>query len=175
MSTLRARWWFGLSLLVALASSAQASVPVREGSTAPGFRLPLLSPATGQQISLQAQRGKLVYVDFWASWCAPCRVSFPVLEKLRGEFRHRGFEVIAISVDEEANDAREFLRRFPVSYPVAHDPAGDTPARYGPLGMPTGYLVDPQGNVIAVHQGFRSSDEQLLRAMITRALERAGV
>ena len=174
MNRLHASRLFVLCLLLALASTAQAAPPVRAGDPAPDFALPMLSPEDGQTLSLQALRGSLVYVDFWASWCPPCRISFPILDRLRAEFRERGFEVVAISVDEEAEDARHFLRRFPVAYPVVHDPAGETPAHYGPLGMPTGYLIDARGVVIAVHQGFRQADEQLLRAMIVRALEQAG-
>ena len=99
------------------------SAPVSVGQQAPAIDLPLL-PAGPENIQLADLRGKVVYVDFWASWCGPCRVSFPLLEKIRTELGPRGFEVLAVNVDEFEEDARKFLLELPVSYPVAYDPQG---------------------------------------------------
>jgi len=121
-------------------------------------------------MSLESLRGKVVYLDFWASWCGPCRVSFPQLEQLRHELGPDGFEVLAINVDEEEADARQFLADVPVSYPVVRDGEGITPQTYGILGMPTGYLIDRQGVVREIHQGFRKSDGDKLRTAIIALL-----
>ena len=147
-----------------------AAGAVAVGDSAPPVALPLLaasSPATG---SLAALRGKVVYLDFWASWCGPCRLSFPQLEQLRQELGPRGFEVLAVNVDEVEPDALRFLEQLPVSYPVVRDGSGATPAAYGILGMPTGYLIDRDGVVRLVHQGYRKSDGEVLRASILELL-----
>lgn len=141
------------------------------GETAPEFSLPRLGDGEGQNMALADFRGTVVYVDFWASWCGPCRLSFPQLEALRQELGPRGFEVLAVNVDEFKPDALLFLEQIPVSYPVVRDATGDTPATYGVLGMPTGYLIDRQGIVRKVHQGFRKSDGDKLRSEIVEILE----
>jgi len=143
---------------------------VQPGQAAPSVDLPVLSAADPDRASLSELRGKVVYLDFWASWCGPCRISFPQLEALRDELGARGFEVLAVSVDESEADARAFLAELPVSYPVVLDNEGSTPARYGILGMPTGYLIDRAGVVRLVHQGFRRSDGERLRAAIIELL-----
>jgi len=141
---------------------------VAVGQAAPAVSLPALSGAG--EMSLESLRGKVVYLDFWASWCGPCRVSFPQLEQLRHELGPDGFEVLAINVDEEEADARQFLADVPVSYPVVRDGEGITPQTYGILGMPTGYLIDRQGVVREIHQGFRKSDGDKLRTAIIALL-----
>ena len=154
------------AVLLCLPWTAGAAVNV--GDEAPEVTLPSLS--SDGQLSLSSLRGKVVYVDFWASWCGPCRVSFPVLETLREEFAGQGFEVFAISVDEDAQEARRFLDEVPVSYPVVLDDTGATPAAWAPPGMPTAYLVDRNGVVRAVKAGFKKSDGDKLRAAIEQLL-----
>jgi len=155
-------------LLAVVAVPAAAGVQV--GQPAPGIALPMLSGGGPGELSLESLRGKVVYLDFWASWCGPCRVSFPQLEQLRQELGPRGFEVLAINVDEFERDALGFLEEIPVSYPVVRDGTGVTPAAYGILGMPTGYLIDRSGTVRLVHQGYRKSDGAALRASIIELL-----
>jgi len=154
--------------LTLCALPAAAAVAVGDG--APAISLPLLSSGDASTGSLAALRGKVVYLDFWASWCGPCRVSFPQLEQLRQELGPSGFEVLAVNVDEVESDALRFLEEIPVSYPVVHDDSGATPAAYGILGMPTGYLIDRDGVVRLVHQGYRRSDGEALRASIIELL-----
>jgi len=138
------------------------------GQPAPEVQLPQLPG--GNEVSLSSLRGKVVYLDFWASWCGPCRVSFPQLEQLRNELGPRGFEVYAINVDEVEADANQFLADVPVSYVVVRDAGGTTPEAYGILGMPTGFLIDRKGVVRHVHQGFKKTDGALLRAEIVELL-----
>ncbi len=154
------------SLILALFSSSAFAVSI--GDKAPDFNIPRLE--TKGMISLKQYRGKVVYVDFWASWCGPCRQSLPALNKIRKEFRSKGFEVIAINLDEERDDAMEFLKEFPVAYPTARDTSGKVPEAYGLVGMPTAYLVDRKGNIQMVHEGFKKTDGAPLKAKIKKLL-----
>ncbi len=138
------------------------------GQPAPELVLPALPG--GESVSLESLRGNVVYVDFWASWCGPCRVSFPQLEAIRQELGERGFEVLAVNVDEDADDALEFLAESPVTYPIVRDGNGVTPQAFGVLGMPTGYLLDRAGVVRHIHQGYKKSDGEKLRAAVLELL-----
>ena len=160
--------WAVMCLLGLFTLPVAAGVQV--GESAPQISLPLLTDDTGEVLSLDSLRGKVVYLDFWASWCGPCRLSFPQLEALRQELGPRGFEVLAVNVDEFAPDALRFLEDMSVSYPVVRDGAGETPALYGILGMPTGFLIDRAGTVRLIHQGYRKSDGAALREEIIALL-----
>jgi peroxiredoxin len=167
MPMLGIRWVTWLACCLPLWAYAAG---VEEGQTAPGIALPGL---TGDERTyrLEDLRGTVVYVDFWASWCVPCRVSFPVLDALRAELGPRGFEVLAVSVDASRTDALGFLEEIPVRYPVLHDPESRTLEAYGVIGMPTGFLVDREGTVRAVHEGFRKGDADKLRAEVLTLLD----
>jgi thiol-disulfide isomerase/thioredoxin len=160
--------WVLLCLLCLVALPATAAVQV--GQVAPPVSLPLLATDNPGMLSLQSLQGKVVYLDFWASWCGPCRVSFPQLEELRQEFGPQGFEVLAVNVDEFEPDALRFLEEVSVTYPVVRDGAGATPATFGILGMPTGYLIDRAGTIRLIHQGYRKSDGAALRIEIMELL-----
>lgn len=159
--------WMVLTLAILPALSEAA--PVQEGETAPAFALPSLTES-GRTIELASLRGKVVYVDFWASWCGPCRISFPMIDDIREELGERGFEVVAVNVDEYEEDALGFLEELPVSYLVVRDASGSTPEAYGILGMPTGFLIDRDGTIRKVHQGFRKSDGAKLRNEVLELL-----
>lgn len=165
---MRGQWCLLFAVLGLLALPARAAVEA--GQPAPALQLPLLAQEAAGELSLRSLRGKVVYLDFWASWCGPCRVSFPQLEQLRAELGPQGFEVLAVNVDERKADALRFLQEIPVSYPVVRDGSGAAPAAWGILGMPTGYLIDREGMVRLVHQGYRKSDGERLRAEIVELL-----
>ena len=137
---------------------------------APGFELPVLGGETTK--SLSASRGKVRYIDFWASWCPPCRVSVPEIVALQRDLGGSRFEVIAINVDERLDDALRFLERYPMNYDVLSDPRGATAAAWALPGMPTSFVVDPDGRVTLVHVGFRPGDMEDIRAHIVELLER---
>lgn len=121
------------------------------GQPAPAFVLPT---AKGETVALDKFRGKVVYVDFWASWCAPCRRSFPWMNEMQQKYGPRGFTVVAINVDKKRSDAERFLVQHPANFTIVYDDAGVTPAAYGVKGMPSSYLVDQRGNVTFVERGF---------------------
>mgnify|MGYP000844139370 FL=1 len=138
------------------------------GEPAPAFELSSIPNQTPME--LQDFSGKVRYVDFWASWCAPCRVSFPELIKLRAEMDSENFEIIAISVDEKTEDATRFLRRFDPKYPVLHDPDGKVAELYDIPAMPTSFVIDRDGQITMIHTGFRDGDIEEIRAHISTLL-----
>jgi cytochrome c biogenesis protein CcmG/thiol:disulfide interchange protein DsbE len=131
-------------------------------------------PALGHedltQLDLTAYRGKVVYLDFWASWCAPCRRSFPWLDGLQRQHGPEGFVVIAVNVDTDRALASGFLAEVPVGFKVAYDPQGRLAAEWRLLGMPSSFLIDRTGKVRASHQGFRKGDEAARAAEIVALL-----
>lgn len=157
-------------VMIALAScwfSATASA-VEVGQAAPQFTLPTLQ--TEQATTLQQFAGKVVYLDFWASWCAPCRTSFPLLNKLHEKLKAQGFMVLAVNLDEDKANAEKFLKEIPVSFSVLRDADGSWSDKYGVESMPTSYIIDKQGVVQNIHRGFASDDIKELEAKITALL-----
>jgi len=157
-----------LGFTVALSAGVAADSPP-ESMAAPGFSLPVIANGEGE-LQLDALRGSVVYLDFWASWCGPCRLSLPALDTLYRDLAPQGLVVAAISVDVVEEDALDFLERYPVSYPVAMDKTGAVPRSFSVNGMPSGYLIDRKGEVRAVHVGFKRGDELALRAEIETLL-----
>lgn len=155
---------------IIVVTSRAHSAPFASGQPAPAVDLPRL-PTDGTRISLASLRGKVVYLDFWASWCGPCRLSLPEMNTLRQELVAQGFEVLAVNVDEVEEDALLFLEEIPVSYPVIWDPTGNTSQIFGILGMPTAFLIDRSGMVREVHQGFRKGDTDKIRTQVLRLLK----
>ncbi len=139
---------------------------VEKGQKAPAFSL----DGTGGQVSLQSQAGKVVYVDFWASWCGPCRQSFPWLNDMQKKYGAQGFSVIGINVDKKREEADKFLVETPAQFPLAFDPSGKTPKEWKVMGMPSSYLVGRDGTITLLHTGFRDQDRAELEASIKKAL-----
>jgi peroxiredoxin len=151
------------ALLVLCSSPAQALEP---GDRAPAFSARALEGDAS--ISLSQYRGKVVYLDFWASWCAPCAAALPALDALRKEFPQDQFRVLAVNVDSDPKLARQFLERRPVGYPSAADPEGTLPAQFEVETMPTSFLIDRQGVIRHVHRGFVRDDVDDLRRRIQK-------
>jgi len=102
-------------------------------------------------------RGKLVLVDFWASWCAPCRHSFPWLNEMQAKYADRGLVIIGVNVDRERDDAEHFLHEVPAHFRIVYDPSGALAAGYDVPGMPTSFLFGPDGKLIDKHIGFQQA------------------
>lgn len=126
-------------------------------------------PTEAGELRLDELRGKVVYLDFWASWCTPCRQSFPWMNALQERFAGQGLEVVAVNLDKDADLVARFLDRYPAEFTVAYDPAGNSAASFEVKGMPSSYLIDRQGRVRMSHVGFRDDDRAELEARI-RAL-----
>jgi cytochrome c biogenesis protein CcmG/thiol:disulfide interchange protein DsbE len=128
------------------------------------------SSASAADLDLSAYRGKVVYVDFWASWCAPCRQSFPWLDNLVRDFGSQNLVVIGVNVDKDRDRAMRFLNETPANFPILYDPKGELATTYKVAGMPSGILIDRNGHVRFQHAGFtekqRGFYEEQLRTLL---------
>lgn len=158
-------------LTIALAGVASDALALDAGDPAPAFTLPELDGKG--QLDLERYRGKVVWLDFWASWCPPCLSSLPELEKLRKQMPAKDFQIVAINVDKDPKKAKKFLDRHPVGYPSASDPDGTLPEMFGLETMPTSYLIDRDGTIKLVHEGYRSGDIKTIRREVRSLVEGA--
>lgn len=113
---------------------------------------------------------KVVWVDFWASWCSPCRRSFPWMNAMHEKYGARGLQIIAVNVDKEKRLAEEFLAETPARFKLHYDPAGQLAEQFGVQAMPSSFLLDSRGNVIARHFGFKLANTGEYEQTILRAL-----
>lgn len=131
--------------------------PAEVGEAAPDFTLPSLD-GTGP-ISLADYRGRPMLVNFWASWCSPCRKEFPLLEAARAKYAKRGLEVIGVSYRDIPADGRAFARTRDATWPLARDPGGDLAAAYGVRAIPQTFFIAPDGTITSRVFGITSADD----------------
>jgi len=136
---------------------------------APDFKL----DGQQKQIQLSDYHGKIVYLDFWASWCQPCRKSFTWMNKMQSLYGKEGFKVIAINLDESRANADKFLKRIPADFDVAFDPHGNTAETYKVKAMPSSYIIDKQGKLVHANLRFRGNDEDKLEEKIRNLLRQS--
>lgn len=154
-------------LLLTLAPIAHAAAPAR-GAVAPSFTLPT---ATGS-VSLDSLQRNVVLVDFWASWCVPCKSSFPWMTAMHQRYGPKGLAIVAINVDKSRKSAQEFLEKHPAPFIVAYDPDGKTAKAYHVWGMPTSYLVGHDRAILFSRSGFDPKHAKDVEAMIAQACAR---
>ena len=148
---------------IAVAALVSPASATDVGQPAPAFTLP---SAKGDPVALDKLRGKVVYVDFWASWCGPCRRSFPWMNDMQQKYGSKGFVVVGINVDKKRADADKFLAQNAANFTIAFDEAGTTPAAYAVKGMPSSYLIDAKGHVTYVERGFQDEHKAALEQRI---------
>ena len=153
------RWAVLLSLAVWV-------LPV-QAETAPDWQLPGLD---GGSLGLGELRGQIVLLDFWASWCVPCRLSLPALRQLQKDYAQQPVRIVTISVDEDRTAARDFLQRYGQGLTALHDPDGQVAEAYDLLGMPSSFIIGPQGQIQWQHAGYRKGDEDAWRDQIEHLL-----
>ena len=141
--------------------------PLLFAAEAPAFQL----PTNAESVSLEKLRGKVVYLDFWASWCSPCRKSFPWMNEIQSKYKNKGLVVVAVNLDKSKDKADEFLNDFETNFTVAFDPEGKTAEDYKVMGMPSSYLIDRNGQLHMSHIGFRESDTDELETKIRDLLK----
>jgi cytochrome c biogenesis protein CcmG/thiol:disulfide interchange protein DsbE len=149
--------------LTTITSVSLAAVP----KSAPNVTL---QGPDGATVQLAAYKGKVVLIDFWASWCPPCKVSFPALDSLYRDYQSRGVEVLAVNLDERRRDADAFLGDHPHHLTVLFDPKGASPVAFGVKGMPSSFLIDRAGNIRFTHMGYSGDVAGTYRQEITQLL-----
>jgi DsbE subfamily thiol:disulfide oxidoreductase len=120
--------------------------PMKDRPTAPDFTL---ATPDGRKMSLKDYRGKVVFLNFWATWCPSCRTEMPDMDKLYREFKGKGLEIVAVNVKDKRDDAMGFVKNMKLTYPIMMDPEGEIGLLYGAWGMPATYLIDRKGVVQA--------------------------
>src|SRR5262249_28891486 len=142
--------------------------PLTRGEAAPACSVRLLDG--DRTVRIADYRGQVVYLDFWASWCGPCRESFPFMNELQRELAGKGLQILAVSVDKTADEARGFLARYPAQFATALDSPATCPAAFRLEGMPSSFVIGRDGTVRAVHVGFRRGDRAEIRRELAEAL-----
>ncbi|WP_335924575.1 TlpA disulfide reductase family protein [Shewanella indica] len=130
-----------------------------------------LSRDDGTQVSLNDYKGKVIYLDFWASWCAPCRKSFPWMQQMHHKYRETDLAIIAVNLDTDSQLGREFLQQLDADFDVLYDPEGRLARRLDLQGMPSSFLFDRDGKLLGSHVGFFTERQSQYEAELKRALK----
>ena len=156
------------ALLLGSVLAATTAVASSPGTAAPDFTL---KSSSGDNLRLSDYRGEVVMINFWASWCAPCRQEMPLLDELYKEYQPLGFTILGVNVEEDSSQARKMLGDIPVSFPVLFDNSSKVSKLYDVVAMPSTVLVDRDGNIRYLHQGYKPGYEETYQEQV-RALIR---
>ena len=164
------RCGFRRGLIVALLAAVTYAPKVwANGTAAPDCAWTLQN---GKQISSVNQlRGKVVYVDFWASWCAPCALSFPFMNDLQSADASKGLQIVAVNMDEKPADAQRFLAAHPARFDVAVGANAACAKAFGVTDMPSSFVINRNGVIRLTHRGFRRDDPDVLRPQVETLLK----
>jgi peroxiredoxin len=153
--------------LAALMTSIVAMADIEVGA-APDFTL---KSSSGENLRLSEFRGEVVMINFWASWCGPCRQEMPLLEELYSQYKPMGFTILGVNVEEDSTQAKQMLQDAPVNFPVLFDNQSAVSKLYNVVAMPSTVIVDRDGNVRYLHQGYKPGFEEAYQQQV-RALIR---
>ena len=157
----------GIALAAVFASAALAS---SSSGPAPGFQL---SGRGGKTIDLSQFKGQVVMINFWASWCGPCRQEMPLLEDIYKKYKPMGFTMLGVNVEPDTKDAEAWLGKLPkpVTFPIAFDVDSKVSKLYKVETMPSTVIVDRKGNVRVLHRGYKTGDENVYLTQIRSLLK----
>ena len=148
-------------LLIGLALSAFAATSLASsgltGQPAPDFAL---KSSTGENMRLSEYRGDVVMINFWATWCGPCRQEMPLLDELYNRYERVGFNLLGVNIDDDSNKAMDMIHELGVNFPVLFDARKEVSKMYDVDAMPVTVLVDREGTVRFVHQGYKPGYEE---------------
>ena len=145
--------------IVAIAAALAVALPalaIPSGSPAPAFTL---ASSIGSQVSLAQYKGQVVMINFWASWCGPCRQEMPLLESIYKKYNKMGFTLIGVNVEPDSQAANQWLKQTPVSFPILYDKDSQVSKLYDVAGMPSTVLIDRSGKLRMLHRGYKAGDE----------------
>jgi thiol-disulfide isomerase/thioredoxin len=151
--------FIGLVLAGAAAAGvarAAADAPLAAGAPAPTFQL---GSSDGKAVDLAGLKGKVVMINFWASWCGPCRKEMPILEQLNKQYRNKGLALIGVNVEPDSKAAMDWLKATPVSFPILFDTESRVSKLYQVAGMPNTVILDRKGTVRYIHRGYQAGAE----------------
>ena len=156
--------------LATIALAVLLAVPAAEAATpavAGDFALPARDGGT---VRLSQLRGQVVMINFWATWCGPCRQEMPLLEQLHAKYESLGFTLLGVNVEPDSAQAQDWLKRVPVTFPIVFDRDNKVSAQFGVEAMPSTVLIDREGRVRHVHRGYKPGDEtqyaDLIRSLV---------
>jgi len=146
--------------IAVIVAALSVSLPALAGSSspapAPAFTL---ASRAGQDVSLAQYKGQVVMINFWASWCGPCRQEMPLLESIYKKYNKMGFTMIGVNVEPDSNAANEWLKATPVSFPILYDRDSKVSKLYDVAGMPSTVIIDRTGKLRVLHRGYKPGDE----------------
>ena len=154
-------------LLVLSSFTGNASVSTEMNKPAADFTLKSLS---GKNLKLSEYAGNVVLLNFWASWCAPCRQEMPLLNDLHNKYEKLGFVILGVNVEEQTGKARSYIADRPVDFPILFDDQNTVSKQYNVIAMPTTVMIDRNGNIRYLHQGYKPGDEKKYKKMIKKLI-----
>jgi peroxiredoxin len=168
MNTRARHWTIVLALASALFAWERASALPGPGATAPDFAA---KSSNGRNVRLSELRGQVVLVNFWASWCSPCRQELPLLGKLYAQYRSAGFTLLVVNVDDNRKDAEAMLKRLDLRFPTLFDGSKSVAKLYGVDMMPATLVIDRDGRVRYVHRGYYEGYERKYEQQVRELLK----
>jgi thiol-disulfide isomerase/thioredoxin len=126
---------------------------------------------SGERLDLSDYRGKVIVVDFWASWCVPCRRSFPWLNAMNDKYAHDGLVIVGVNLDQDPASAAEFLQEYPARFQISYDASGTLAREFNVQAMPSSFVIDRDGEIVAHHLGFKVRRQDDYEAAIVAALQ----
>jgi peroxiredoxin len=145
-----------IAVIVAVLTLSLPALAGPTGGPAPAFTL---ASRAGQDVSLAQYKGQVVMLNFWASWCGPCRQEMPLLESIYRKYGKMGFTMIGVNVEPDSNAANEWLKATPVSFPILYDRDSKVSKLYDVAGMPSTVIIDRTGKLRVLHRGYKPGDE----------------
>jgi thiol-disulfide isomerase/thioredoxin len=145
-----------LRALMVAALVAMPALAVAPAGPAPLFKL---NSMAGKPVGLDQYKGQVVMINFWASWCGPCRQEMPILEKLHTKYKPMGFTMLGVNVEPDSSLAANWLKTTPVTFPILFDTKSEVSKLYSVAGMPSTVIVDRKGNLRWLHRGYKPGDE----------------